>query len=364
LLVAFVIMLLTKPLQSGINHIAQPSLCDAPSCCIPCTHRSIPCLWHVGFVDVNVRIRFRISISISISRCMSAFICIYIYIFECQGEDFIIILFIPPQQNYFLAVGQSRECVSLGIISLLVVFFSLRFSLRFLFIPYTLAHTHRMSSNIAEDEPTEVEVGSAIEFGGGGGGADLRTDIDASSSSSSSGSSSNDMSSSSSLSSAEKGWPAQVLSSLDASSLTPLSAVVMHRQATINIGTIGHVAHGKSTVVKAISGVQTVRFKTELERNITIKLGYANAKIFKCDNPKCLRYERTTLLAKKKIKQEVPYVFLFYRSRPGNYRSLGSSAPAQPKCERPDCGSTMTLVRHVSFVDCPGNAYILERDST
>jgi translation initiation factor 2 subunit 3 len=44
-------------------------------------------------------------------------------------------------------------------------------------------------------------------------------------------------------------------------------------------GTIGHVAHGKSTVVKALSGVQTVRFKNELERNITIKLGYANAKV-------------------------------------------------------------------------------------
>lgn len=48
---------------------------------------------------------------------------------------------------------------------------------------------------------------------------------------------------------------------------------MISRQATINIGTIGHVAHGKSTVVKAISGVQTVRFKNELERNITIKLG-------------------------------------------------------------------------------------------
>lgn len=45
------------------------------------------------------------------------------------------------------------------------------------------------------------------------------------------------------------------------------------------IGTIGHVAHGKSQTVKAISGVQTVRFKNELERNITIKLGYANAKV-------------------------------------------------------------------------------------
>jgi len=85
------------------------------------------------------------------------------------------------------------------------------------------------------------------------------------------------------------------------------------------------VAHGKSTVVKAISGVQTVRFKTELERNITIKLGYANAKIFKCDNPKC--------------------------PRPGNYKSYGSGQIAKPKCERVGCNSLMTLQRHVSFVD-------------
>ena len=66
---------------------------------------------------------------------------------------------------------------------------------------------------------------------------------------------------------------------LNLSELTPLSPEVIQRQATVNIGTIGHVAHGKSTVVKAISGVQTVRFKNELERNITIKLGYANAKV-------------------------------------------------------------------------------------
>ena len=69
------------------------------------------------------------------------------------------------------------------------------------------------------------------------------------------------------------------------------------------------MAHGKSTVVKAISGVQarsrypsrrfvasrrdappqTVRFKNELERNITIKLGYANAKIYKCEDENCPR---------------------------------------------------------------------------
>ncbi|XP_053604536.1 histone-lysine N-methyltransferase SUV39H2-like isoform X1 [Plodia interpunctella] len=64
----------------------------------------------------------------------------------------------------------------------------------------------------------------------------------------------------------------QDLTKLDVTKLSALSPEVISRQATINIGTIGHVAHGKSTVVKAISGVQTVRFKNELERNITIKL--------------------------------------------------------------------------------------------
>jgi translation initiation factor 2 subunit 3 len=86
-----------------------------------------------------------------------------------------------------------------------------------------------------------------------------------------------------------RGLMKQDLSKLDVTKLHPLSPEVISRQATINIGTIGHVAHGKSTVVKAISGVQTVRFKNELERNITIKLGYANAKIYKCEDEKCPR---------------------------------------------------------------------------
>lgn len=37
--------------------------------------------------------------------------------------------------------------------------------------------------------------------------------------------------------------------------MTPLTPEIISRQATINIGTIGHVAHGKSTLVRAISGV-------------------------------------------------------------------------------------------------------------
>ena len=90
----------------------------------------------------------------------------------------------------------------------------------------------------------------------------------------------------------DDGLAVQDLATLDVSSLSPATPEVISRQATINIGTIGHVAHGKSTVVKAISGVQTVRFKNELERNITIKLGYANAKIYKCEDDKCPRCGR------------------------------------------------------------------------
>jgi len=71
----------------------------------------------------------------------------------------------------------------------------------------------------------------------------------------------------------------------DISNLTSNAPQIISRQATLNIGTVGHVAHGKSTVVRAVSGVTTVRFRQERVRNITIRLGYANAKIFKC--PTC-----------------------------------------------------------------------------
>lgn len=130
-----------------------------------------------------------------------------------------------------------------------------------------------------------------------------------------------------------RGLAVQDLSTLDVPSLTPLSPQVISRQATINIGTIGHVAHGKSTVVKAISGVQTVRFKTEHERNITIKLGYANAKLYKCSDEAC--------------------------PRPSCYRAYGSSKEDTPACEVPGCMGNMALMRHVSFVDCPGHDILM-----
>ncbi|XP_011197020.2 histone-lysine N-methyltransferase Su(var)3-9 isoform X1 [Zeugodacus cucurbitae] len=94
----------------------------------------------------------------------------------------------------------------------------------------------------------------------------------------------------------------QDLDNLDLENLTPLSPEVISRQATINIGTIGHVAHGKSTVVKAISGVQTVRFKNELERNITIKLERLSEKKLRAlmSSPKLLRDFETKLDEKRR----------------------------------------------------------------
>lgn len=131
-----------------------------------------------------------------------------------------------------------------------------------------------------------------------------------------------------------KGLMEQDLSKLDVNTLNPLSPEVISRQATINIGTIGHVAHGKSTVVKAISGVQTVRFKNELERNITIKLGYANAKIYKCEDDRC--------------------------PRPMCYKAYGSGKEDCPMCDVPGFeNSRMKLLRHVSFVDCPGHDILM-----
>jgi translation initiation factor 2 subunit 3 len=59
--------------------------------------------------------------------------------------------------------------------------------------------------------------------------------------------------------------------SMDVSTMTPLTPQIISRQATINIGTIGHVAHGKSTLVRAISGVN-VSFITPLSRKHEIKL--------------------------------------------------------------------------------------------
>jgi translation initiation factor 2 subunit 3 len=93
-------------------------------------------------------------------------------------------------------------------------------------------------------------------------------------------------------------------------------------QPEINIGTAGHVDHGKTTLVQAITGIWTSAHSEELRRGITIRVGYADAAFYKC--PQCLP----------------PF-------------SYGTS----PTCGR--CGSKTELSRVISFVDCPGHESLM-----
>jgi translation initiation factor 2 subunit 3 len=94
------------------------------------------------------------------------------------------------------------------------------------------------------------------------------------------------------------------------------------KQPEVNIGTIGHVDHGKTTLVQALTGVWASRHSEELKRGITIRLGYADMAIYKC--PKC--------------------------EPPKNYS-------VKPVC--PSCGSKAVFVRAISFVDAPGHEALM-----
>jgi translation initiation factor 2 subunit 3 len=96
----------------------------------------------------------------------------------------------------------------------------------------------------------------------------------------------------------------------------------LRRQPEINVGTIGHVDHGKTTLVESLTGVWAARHSEELKRGITIKLGYADALIYRC--PKC--------------------------KSPNNYST-------QKTCPR--CGSKGEFVRALSFVDAPGHEALM-----
>ncbi len=93
-------------------------------------------------------------------------------------------------------------------------------------------------------------------------------------------------------------------------------------QAEINIGMIGHVDHGKTSLVQALTGKWTDTHSEELKRGISIRLGYADATFYKCDECK------------------------------------GSEAYSnKQKC--PICGKKTKMLRKVSFIDAPGHETLM-----
>jgi translation initiation factor 2 subunit 3 len=94
------------------------------------------------------------------------------------------------------------------------------------------------------------------------------------------------------------------------------------KQPVVNIGLVGHVDHGKTTLTQTLTGEWTDRHSEELKRGISIKLGYADAAFYKCP------------------RHEAP-----------------AGWSVSPVC--PICGNEAKFERAVSFVDAPGHEALM-----
>ncbi len=90
----------------------------------------------------------------------------------------------------------------------------------------------------------------------------------------------------------------------------------MLKQSELNIGTLGHVDHGKTTLAYAISHVWTDVHSESIKRSMTIKLGYSDALIRQCNAGGKLSY--TVDEKCRDGKEAVPYRRISLLDAPGH----------------------------------------------